>query len=234
MKRFSLLFILLLFVLPSFAQEEEQTPYEIALQRIEEARVSGADVLNLNGLGLTELPPEIGSLINLHRLYLINNQLTTLPREIGNLENLALLYLEQNQLTELPPEIGNLRNLGALYLTDNKLKSLPNEIGQLQNLCILYFFDNEIRYLPISLGNIENLQSYGCGMGYGNNPLVYPSQEILALGYDALFDYLRNEAWWHLQRLIAGGAGSIGLVAAIVLGFRWKNRRGRKEKEKRG
>jgi hypothetical protein len=234
MRRFAFLFILLLFVLPSFAQEEEQTPYEIALQRIEEARVSGATRLELQYLGLIELPPEIGNLVNLHVLYLNNNQLTKLPSEIGNLENLTVFYLEYNQLTKLPSEIGNLENLGALYLDHNHLQTLPDEIGHLQNLCIITFQHNEIRYLPTSLGPLENLRSgYGCGIGFSKNPLISPPPEVVAQGTPAVLEYLRNEAWWHMQRLIAGGASSIGLVTAIILGFRWKNRRG-KAKEKRG
>jgi hypothetical protein len=60
------------------------------------------------------------------------------------------------------------------------------------------------------------------------------SDSQIQVATPAILDYLRNEAWWHLQRLIAGAASSVGLVAALVLGLRWKNRRGRKEKEKRG
>jgi hypothetical protein len=62
-----LIFILLcLLALPLHAQEK--TGYEIALERIEAARVSGATQLDLSGLGLTALPPEIGQLKNLQWL----------------------------------------------------------------------------------------------------------------------------------------------------------------------
>ena len=53
---------------------------------------------------LTELPKEIGNLVNLTRLNLYGNQLIELPKEIGNLVNLTWLYLVNNQLTELPKE----------------------------------------------------------------------------------------------------------------------------------
>jgi hypothetical protein len=45
-------------------------------------------------------------------------------------------------------------------------------------------------------------------------------------------DYLENEAWWHLQRLIVGGASSFGLVPAIVLGIRWRQQGKQKKKRK--
>jgi Leucine-rich repeat (LRR) protein len=51
---------------------------------------------------LIKLPAEIGNLINLEILSLINNNLTSLPAEIGNLFNLQQLNLCYNQLTSLP------------------------------------------------------------------------------------------------------------------------------------
>jgi len=80
------------------------------------------------------IPPEIGNLVNLKRLYLYDNQFTSLPPEIGNLVNLSELYLNGNQLTSLPPEIGNLENLWDLNLSGNQLASIPPEIGSLVNL----------------------------------------------------------------------------------------------------
>jgi hypothetical protein len=70
MKRFLWLILILLCVLPIQAQDD-LTPYEVALQKIEEARVSGATSLDLSGLGLAELPtphhPKL--LMKEHRLF---------------------------------------------------------------------------------------------------------------------------------------------------------------------
>jgi Leucine-rich repeat (LRR) protein len=285
MRRLLFLALLFCFTLPNLAQENEQTPYEIALQRINEAEANGETQLFLSGLGLTELPPEIGNLSNLQGLYLGNNRLSNLPPEIGNLSNLIALYLNNNQLSHipneidslinlrelildynqlsnipsyigklinlsslglsnnqlssLPPEIGSLINLNTIYLSNNQLSSLPPEIGSLNNLCWLFLENNQLQYLPIELSRIESLR----GILHGNvndcvtynivldgNPLISPPAEVIAQGTPAILDYLENEAWWHLQRLIVGGASSLGLVAAAILGIRWRQRGKQKRK----
>jgi internalin A len=154
-RRITLFFLLCLLALPLHAQE--QTPYEIALERIEAARESGATELFLE-LWLTELPPEIGQLINLQVLYLSDNQLSALPPEIGQLVNLQELYLFGNQLTELPPEIGQLANLQVLEIYYNRLSALPPEIGQLANLQTLSLRGNQLTELPPEIGQLHNLR----------------------------------------------------------------------------
>jgi hypothetical protein len=64
------------------AVAQEQTPYEIALERIAEAENTEATMLNLAGLGLTEIPPEIGQLTNLENLSVSDNFLVSLPPEM--------------------------------------------------------------------------------------------------------------------------------------------------------
>ena len=49
--------------------------YEIAQQRIAAARRQGSGRLNLAGLGLTTLPPELWTLTQLRVLWLSDNQL---------------------------------------------------------------------------------------------------------------------------------------------------------------
>ena len=53
---------------------QEQTPYDIALERILEAEASGATYLSLSYLGLPELPSEIGNLPNLTHFNVSNNE----------------------------------------------------------------------------------------------------------------------------------------------------------------
>ena len=71
---------------------EQQRAFDKALEKIEAVRGAPRGTkldLDLEGLGLTRLPPEIGQLANLTTLYLDNNQLSTLPPEITQLANLT-------------------------------------------------------------------------------------------------------------------------------------------------
>lgn len=100
--------------------------------------------------------------------------------------------------------------------------------------------NNQFIHLPISLGTLVNLNDKPecslSGLMFSNNPLISPPPEVIAQGTPAILDYLRNEAWWHLQRLILGAVSSVGIVAAVVLGLRWRNqrRKGKKREEKEG
>jgi internalin A len=243
----------------SLAQDETQSPYEIALERILEAEQSGATELNLKSLGLTELPPEIGNLTNLLTLDLFANQLTSLPSEIGNLTNLQRLLLTKNRLVTLPSEIGNLNKLKTLTLVknqlinlppeigklvslrswvlgENELSTLPPEIGNLSNLCLLSIRFNQVQYLPTEIGQLTKLTDMddGCNLDVEGNPLISPPPEVIAQGTPAILDYLNNQAWWYLQRLIISGATGFGLLAVLILGIRWRMRRvRRKSKQKR-
>jgi hypothetical protein len=156
-----------------FAQDTP-TPYEIALARIQEVQTSGATELNLSGMGLEALPPEIGDLANLQYLHLLSNQLTELPREIGNLTNLQFLSLVGNQLTNLPLEIGNLITLQHLSLSYNQLTELPPEIGNLTNLQTLFLDYNQLQIFPPEIGNLTNLRY----LDLSNNQLISLPAEI--------------------------------------------------------
>ena len=93
-------------------------------------RVIGLDLRNSRLSG--QLPPELGRLTNLTRLYLHGNQLNgELPPELGFLTNLTRLYLHGNRLNgELPPWLGRLTTLESLDLSDNQLSgAIPPELG---------------------------------------------------------------------------------------------------------
>lgn len=137
--------------------QNNPSPNEVALQRIRASQASGRGSLSLAGLGITELPPEIGNLTNLETLWLNHNDLLRLPPEIGNLSNLQSLILNHNQLSRLPAEIGNLTNLQELDLAYNQLSSLPSTIGNLENLNQLYLSHNQLRSLPVSMGKLDSL-----------------------------------------------------------------------------
>lgn len=136
---------------------EAANAYAIAQQRIAECRNSGNTRLDLSGLGLTSVPPEIGQLSALTSLSLGGNQLTTLPGEIGHLSALTELALEENQFTTLPPEIGQLSALKLIHLGGNQLTTLPAVIGQFTALTRLFLRENQLTILPPEIGQLSNL-----------------------------------------------------------------------------
>ena len=105
-------------------------------------------ILELGGLGLTELPVEIGQATHVTRLSLRGNALKTLPPEIGALVNLTFLSIADNNLNQLPAEIGNLINLTRLNLKNNKLTELPLELLELDQLALLRLDGNQLDLPP--------------------------------------------------------------------------------------
>lgn len=98
---------------------------------------SGAE-LDLSGQGLTAIPSDVFSRVELERLNLSNNRLTGAPQaEIRRLQKLKYLDLSNNGLTGLPAELGQLQNLEVLNVSNNKLTGLPLELGNLTQLRIL-------------------------------------------------------------------------------------------------
>jgi signal recognition particle receptor subunit beta len=175
---------------PPKMNPEEQKAYDTALRRIEECRRKGKEgtVLNLRGLGLTTLPPEIGQLAALTELRLDHNQLTTLPPEIRRLLALTGLLLHNNQLTTLPPEIGQLTGLTQLWLHNNQLTTLPPEIGQLTTLPRLWLQNNQLTTLPPEIVRLTGLTELFL---HGNPGLGLPA-EVLGPNRELTVDLLGN------------------------------------------
>src|SRR5258707_1355769 len=59
--------------------------------------------LNLGGLKLVQLPPELWQFTSLQELDLYQNQLSSLPAELGQLANLRGLMLTDNPGLQMPP-----------------------------------------------------------------------------------------------------------------------------------
>jgi internalin A len=132
------------------------------LDLIAQAAEEQWEQLNLSGMGVWKLPPEIGELKNLNSLSLNHTRFNVLPESIGNLINLTSLHISSNkQLQVLPESIGNLINLTSLHISSNEqLQVLPESIGNLINLTSLHISSNEqLQVLPESIGNLINLIS---------------------------------------------------------------------------
>ena len=137
--------------MPKPSKRDPAEAYREAKHRIAEAAREHATELDLTGMGLTSVPPEIGALTALKRLSLGNNQLTAMPPEIGSLTALTELHLYENPLTAMPPEIGALTVLTQLHLRDNELTALPPEIGALAALKFLFLHGNAALGIPDSV-----------------------------------------------------------------------------------
>jgi internalin A len=134
-----------------------------ALKRIEWAQKTGATKLDLSGLLLEELPPELFELKRLTELDLSHNLLTELPAKIGELISLVTLSLDYNHLVVLPSEIGRLANLRTLSIEDNALQELPAQIGELSELEELNLHLNKLIKLPTDIGNLIKLRELYLG-----------------------------------------------------------------------
>jgi internalin A len=135
----------------------QQMAYDKALEKIETCRLGLKGILNLSGLGLSSLPPEIGQLTALTQLHLSSNELISLPPEIGQLTALTQLVVWGNQLSSLPPTICELTALTVLDLMGNQLSSLPPAIGELTALTVLDLMGNQLSSLPPEIGQLTAL-----------------------------------------------------------------------------
>ena len=147
---------------------------EELLQLIDKAASEGSKVLDLAGLGLEELPPEIGKCTQLETLVLgkvekgewvdgkltaklITNQLSTLPQELRSLENLRSIDFSGNPFGKIPEFLLEMKQLESLNLNSINLKEIPKDIAQLSNLTELSLRHNQIIQIPEVLGQLSNL-----------------------------------------------------------------------------
>ena len=146
-------------------------------------RIAQFTKLNLVGLQLRILPPEIGKFTQLKELYLGSNRLQNLPLEIGDLTQLETLSLQDNQLVTLPQEIGKLIKLQSFDLTGNQLTTLPPETGKLIQLQSFGLAGNQLTTLPPEMGNLIYLES----LFLEGNQLVSLPSKISKLSQSKLF-----------------------------------------------
>jgi Leucine Rich Repeat len=97
--------------------------------------------INLAGNSITgPIPTEIGNLVELQNLILLENKLTgPIPTEIGKMSALEGLQMYDNHLSgSVPTEVGRLLNLQTLDLSENNLTgTIPSQIGNLSSLAML-------------------------------------------------------------------------------------------------
>ncbi|MEG4394618.1 leucine-rich repeat domain-containing protein [Microcoleus sp. BROC3] len=147
---------------------------EEAVRRIHRAAEEKLTALDLSGLDLEELPPEIGKCTPLETLVLgkvedwesvdgkltpklITNQLSALPEELRSLENLRSIDLSGNPFGKIPELLLEIKQLESLNLTSIGLTEIPDAIVQLSNLTKLDLSDNQITQIPEAIAPLSNL-----------------------------------------------------------------------------
>ncbi|MBA0614588.1 hypothetical protein Godav_014865, partial [Gossypium davidsonii] len=118
-------------------------------------------VLSHNAL-VGELPPSLGKLTRLVKLYLSDNSINgSIPLEWGNMKSLEQLDLSKNQIIgPVPSTLGKLTNLEQLDLSKNQIIGpVPSTLGKLTNLTQLDLSFNQITgAIPREIGNLTNLE----------------------------------------------------------------------------
>jgi len=115
--------------------------------------------VNLNNK-ITELPEEIGNLVNLERLDIADNYITSLPKSIENLKKLKQLKIRENNFRgDIPECIFKLTNLESFIADQNGFTNIPNQIKNLKNLTELKIYSNRITEVSPEIGSLENLKS---------------------------------------------------------------------------
>ncbi|MEG4377187.1 MULTISPECIES: leucine-rich repeat domain-containing protein [unclassified Microcoleus] len=167
---------------------------EELLQLIDKAADEGQTELDLSGLGLEELPQEIGKCTQLETLVLgkvekwkwadgkltpklITNQLSTLPEELRALENLRSINLSGNPFGTIPELLLGMKQLENLNLISIGLTEIPDAIGKLSDLTKLYLSGNQITFIPDALGQLSNLIQ----LDLGTNQITYIPDAICQL-----------------------------------------------------
>jgi Leucine-rich repeat (LRR) protein len=138
-------------------QQDRGSSLQIALEKIEEARVNDFSSVAIDGLNLVEVPQTIYTLKDLENFDISRNLLAIIPHEICQLTDLKSLHLDSNRFSEIPRCIFGLKNLTHLYLNDNNFSSLPVEMGNLKKLEMLHLSNNPISTLPEELWQLTNL-----------------------------------------------------------------------------
>ena len=93
--------------------------------------------------------------INLHQLYLSNNNFQEIPYEISELEHLEILNLSYNNIQTIFIEIEYLKNLKVLSLANNNISEIPAELANLTQLTQIDLTGN-----PLTKGTISQLETY--------------------------------------------------------------------------
>jgi Leucine-rich repeat (LRR) protein len=136
----------LAYTLKLLAQQSSSAVLEF-LRALHDGQASGT--LYLSGRGLFDVPRECGSLSNLRRIVMKDNQLKALPVEVfRELCSVVSVDLSYNNFQELPEGILPLTQLQQLDMSHNPLKHVGAGLCTLTRLHTLVFEDCPVQSFP--------------------------------------------------------------------------------------
>jgi leucine-rich repeat protein SHOC2 len=100
--------------------------------KIRHAKRGNERVLDLSGLGISELPADITQLTLLEELKVSNNKLKDLKR-VESLPNLRLIDASNNSITSLHSELIEMFSLDTLYLFGNPVVNSNPQLAKIEN-----------------------------------------------------------------------------------------------------
>lgn len=123
-------------------------------------KLSNLTMLYITITNIKKLPPEIGDLRQLQKLFLTGNpDLTTIPVSVAKLENLTNILLSKNPRLNIPDSLFSHQTLEHITVADGKLTGIPKTILQLKNLKYLSLSHVRLNKIPGQIGNLSSLQT---------------------------------------------------------------------------
>lgn len=114
--------------------------------------------LDVRGRDISKLPPTIGGLINLEKLYLLSRSKDfSFPQEMNDLENLKEIVIRTSRLEELNFPCNPLSTIESLDIYIPEAKKFSHEIFSIINLKKLSLVGGHFEILPSEIGNLKNL-----------------------------------------------------------------------------
>ncbi|RHY91578.1 hypothetical protein DYB35_003156 [Aphanomyces astaci] len=121
--------------------------------------LSSLRTLNLRHNNLTSLPVDFVECFPLLEvLNVAQNHLSHLPPDMGSLQKLRKLFVQSNQLRSLPLSLTGCTKLDQLFAQHNHLQDIPDEFALLSSLQILSVAHNELTTLPKGLSALVKLE----------------------------------------------------------------------------
>ena len=136
----------------------QQRTLDKATERIEQCRKDGGKMLDLGGLGLSELPESVRTLRQLESLDIQSNYIATLPPWIAELSHLTNLDWWNNGPVVLPEALAALPRLGLLNLGDDPGITGLEVLRKLPSLPTLGLEDMDLTTVPEALRTAKNLE----------------------------------------------------------------------------